>query len=42
VITPPLKIDPGKVFDRELPLEQVAEGYHARDERHAITSLLHP
>jgi threonine dehydrogenase-like Zn-dependent dehydrogenase len=36
------RIDPGKVFDMELPLEQVAEGYRAMDERRAIKVLLHP
>src|SRR3954452_17644232 len=35
-------IDPGKVFDLELPLEQAAEGYRAMDERRAIKTLLHP
>ena len=35
-------IDPGKVFDLELPLEQVAEGYRAMDERRAIKTLLRP
>jgi threonine dehydrogenase-like Zn-dependent dehydrogenase len=36
------KIDPGKVFDLTLPLDQVAEGYRAMDERRAIKSLLMP
>ncbi len=36
------KIDPGKVFDLTLPLEQVAEGYRAMDERRAIKTLLVP
>jgi threonine dehydrogenase-like Zn-dependent dehydrogenase len=36
------QIDPGKVFDLELPLEQAAEGYRAMDERHAIKTLLRP
>jgi threonine dehydrogenase-like Zn-dependent dehydrogenase len=36
------KIDPGKVFDLTLPLDQVAEGYRAMDERRAIKSLLRP
>ena len=36
------KIDPGKVFDLELPLEQAAEGYRAMDERRAIKTLLRP
>ena len=35
-------IDPGKVFDLELPLEQAAEGYRAMDERRAIKVLLRP
>jgi threonine dehydrogenase-like Zn-dependent dehydrogenase len=34
------KIDPGKVFDLTLPLERVAEGYRAMDERRAIKTLL--
>ena len=36
------KIDPGKVFDLKLPLDQVAEGYRAMDERRAIKTLLSP
>ncbi|MFG3532700.1 zinc-dependent alcohol dehydrogenase family protein [Streptomyces sp. NPDC047917] len=36
------RIDPGKVFDFTLPLEQVAEGYRAMDERRAIKALLKP
>jgi threonine dehydrogenase-like Zn-dependent dehydrogenase len=36
------KIDPGKVFDLELPLAQVADGYRAMDERRAIKTLLWP
>ena len=32
----------GKVFDLELPLAQVAEGYRAMDERRAIKVLLWP
>jgi len=36
------KIDPGKVFDLTLPLEQVAEGYRSMDERRAIKALLYP
>lgn len=34
------KINPGKVFDLELPLEDVARGYQAMDERQAIKVLL--
>jgi threonine dehydrogenase-like Zn-dependent dehydrogenase len=34
------KLDPGKVFDLELPLAEAAEGYRAMDERRAITTLL--
>ena len=33
-------IDPGKVFDLALPLEDAAEGYRAMDERRAIKTLL--
>ena len=34
------EIDPGRVFDFTLPLDQVAEGYRAMDERRAIKTLL--
>jgi threonine dehydrogenase-like Zn-dependent dehydrogenase len=36
------QIDPGKVFDLQLPLEQAAAGYRAMDQREAIKVLLHP
>jgi threonine dehydrogenase-like Zn-dependent dehydrogenase len=36
------EINPGKVFDLVLPLEQVAEGYRAMDARRAIKALLQP
>ncbi|MEU6511228.1 zinc-dependent alcohol dehydrogenase family protein [Streptomyces sp. NPDC046942] len=36
------RINPGKVFDLTLPLEQAAEGYKAMDERRAIKALLRP
>jgi len=36
------EIDPGRVFDLDLPLDQVAEGYRAMDERRAIKALLRP
>jgi threonine dehydrogenase-like Zn-dependent dehydrogenase len=36
------KVNPGKVFDLTLPLDQVAEGYRAMDERRAIKALLRP
>jgi threonine dehydrogenase-like Zn-dependent dehydrogenase len=36
------RIQPGRVFDLELPLAEVAEGYAAMDERRAIKSLLWP
>jgi threonine dehydrogenase-like Zn-dependent dehydrogenase len=36
------RIEPGKVFDLTLPLDQVAEGYAAMDERRAIKALLVP
>ena len=35
-------INPGKVFDLVLPIDQVAEGYRAMDERRAIKALLNP
>ena len=34
------EIDPGKVFDLQLPLAEAAEGYRAMDERRAIKVLL--
>jgi threonine dehydrogenase-like Zn-dependent dehydrogenase len=36
------EIDPGKVFDLILPLDEAAEGYRAMDERRAIKTLLRP
>jgi threonine dehydrogenase-like Zn-dependent dehydrogenase len=36
------KMNPGKVFDLTLPLDQVEEGYRAMDERRAIKVLLRP
>ena len=36
------KINPGKVFDLQLPMAQVAEGYRAMHERRAIKALLRP
>jgi len=35
-------IEPGRVFDLTLPLDQAAEGYRAMDERRAIKTLLRP
>jgi threonine dehydrogenase-like Zn-dependent dehydrogenase len=35
-------INPGRVFDLELPLDEAAEGYRAMDERRAIKVLLRP
>jgi threonine dehydrogenase-like Zn-dependent dehydrogenase len=35
-------INPGKVFDLDLPLSEAAEGYRAMDERRAIKVLLRP
>ena len=35
-------MQPGKVFDLQLPLSKVAEGYQAMDERRAIKALLWP
>ncbi len=36
------EINPGRVFDRELPLSEVAEAYRAMDERRAVKVLLRP
>ena len=36
------EIDPGKVFDLQLPLERAADGYRAMDERRAVKTLLRP
>jgi len=36
------EIDPGRVFDATLPLEDVAEAYAAMDERRAIKVMLQP
>ena len=38
----PGRINPGLVFDHEVPLAEVAEGYAAMDERRAIKSLVRP
>jgi threonine dehydrogenase-like Zn-dependent dehydrogenase len=35
-------INPGLVFDLTLPLDEVAEGYRAMDERRAIKVLIQP
>ena len=36
------RIDPGRVFDASLPLDEVAEGYRAMDERRAIKVQINP
>jgi threonine dehydrogenase-like Zn-dependent dehydrogenase len=36
------QIDPGKVFDLELPLDETAAAYQAMDQREAIKVLLRP
>ena len=36
------RIDPGRVFDSTLPLDDVAEGYRAMDERRAIKVQINP
>lgn len=36
------KIEPGKVFDKTLPLDQAAAAYDAMDQRNAIKVLLQP
>ena len=35
-------IEPGRVFDLELPLSKAAEAYAAMDERRAVKVLLRP
>ncbi|WP_410874625.1 zinc-binding dehydrogenase [Nocardia sp. A7] len=35
-------VDPGKVFDREIGLDEVADGYRAMDDREALKVLLQP
>ena len=35
-------IDPGLVFDLTVPLDDVAEGYRAMDERRAVKVLVRP
>jgi threonine dehydrogenase-like Zn-dependent dehydrogenase len=35
-------VDPGKVFDRTVGLDEVAEGYRAMDDREALKVLLRP
>jgi threonine dehydrogenase-like Zn-dependent dehydrogenase len=36
------RIEPGRVFDLELPLDDAADGYRAMDRREAIKVLLRP
>ena len=36
------RINPGLVFDSTLPLDEVAEGYRAMDERRSVKVLLQP
>jgi threonine dehydrogenase-like Zn-dependent dehydrogenase len=36
------RINPGRVFDLTLPLDEAAEGYRAMDERRAVKTLLRP
>jgi threonine dehydrogenase-like Zn-dependent dehydrogenase len=36
------QVDPGKVFDLQLPLDKVADAYKAMDERRSIKVLLRP
>jgi threonine dehydrogenase-like Zn-dependent dehydrogenase len=36
------QIDPGKVFDVTLPLDEAADAYRAMDQREAIKVLLRP
>src|SRR5699024_12566663 len=36
------KIDPGKIFDQTMPLDQAAQAYAAMDQREAIKVMLKP
>ena len=36
------RIDPGRVFDRELPLSEIAEAYRLMDNREALKVLIRP
>lgn len=36
------RIDPGRVFDLTLPLDEAADGYRAMDERRAVKVMLRP
>jgi len=36
------EVDPGRVFDLTVPLDQIAGGYQAMDERRAIKTVLRP
>jgi hypothetical protein len=42
IVSGTARINPGKVFDLELPLADAAEGYQAMDERRAIKVRLRP
>ena len=35
-------INPGRVFDRELRLDEIAEGYRLMDSREALKVLIRP
>lgn len=35
-------VEPGKVFDREIALDDVPDGYRAMDAREALKVLVHP
>ncbi len=36
------RIDPGRVFDATVPLDRVADGYRAMDQREAIKVVVEP
>jgi threonine dehydrogenase-like Zn-dependent dehydrogenase len=36
------KIEPGRVFDRSMPLEDVPDGYRAMNNREAIKVMVEP
>jgi len=36
------RIEPGRVFDRTIPLDEVADGYRAMNDREALKVLVRP
>jgi threonine dehydrogenase-like Zn-dependent dehydrogenase len=36
------KIEPGRVFDRSVPLDETPDGYRAMDQREALKVMIEP